>query len=354
MSINLIFKYIMVCIGLFFSIHVNAVEYRNVNIFLNGPTVTGPADAGTFASTIATWGNTGYTNICSSETLNYSVGRIELTSLLPFTGRTYQPTSAHQVFYLYESGVEGLAFNPIIGGQWLQAPMGNSRSLIPGTSVVYTGNVNNNNRKTAFPSFISAGLLKDAGRILVGQTLMPARGIHRFDCYDTNNVLQEAITVGYNPYTIYSSVTSCRPNESNYLIKMKDLSLDDVERASVGTTFESVQRGFSLNCDPNINLYVTVNDLVDPTNLTNRSKLTPDSTAKGVGFQVSTNAGNLINFSPPGSTPGMASRNQLYVKRTASNNELVNFSLMFNYLKTDNEISEGKARSIIGVTYSYQ
>lgn len=354
MLVKMIFKYVPLCLGLLVPLYANAVEHRTVTLGVNGPSVSGPADRASYASTVATYGNSGYTNVCSSETLDYTVGRIDITTILPYTGRTHQPTSSHQVYYMFDMGVDGLAFDANVNGGWLQTPMANGRSIIPGTNTVFTGAVDNTSRKTRFPTSAFSFILKDAGRVLVGQTPVPGNDVYRFECYDNSGALQETITVRYNAFTIYSSVTTCTPNTTEYLIRMRDLNLEDVEKASVNTIFESVERTFNLTCPTGIDLYLTVNDLVDSGNLTQISKLTSDSTGKGVGFQASTLSGRVFTLSPPGSTPGIPGRDQVWVKKTTTNNEAVSFSLKFNYLKTDNEVSEGKVRSILGITYSYQ
>lgn len=356
MLVKMIFKYVLLCIGLLFSLHVSAVQHKIVTLSANGGLVTGPADRQTFAASIVSMGNAAYNNACSSTNISYDVSEVRLVSLMPYTGRNDPATVSFAARYLYDIGVPGLAYTPYIIGNWMQGEMAstNGTGLIPGTTVAWKGYMPNASRTSAFYNMARGNVLKDAGRILEGSTTVSAQDYYRFECYDTDGTLQETTTIRGSQYIITSQVTSCTPNTSNYLIRMKDLNLDEVEKASVNTIFESVERNFTLTCPTGINLFLTVNDLVDSGNLTQISKLTSDSTGKGVGFQASTLAGRVFTFSPPGSTPGIPGRDQVFIRGTTSNNEAVSFSLKFNYLKTDNEISEGKVRSILGITYSYQ
>lgn len=324
-------------------------------------TLSGPADASQYASVIQNWGSRSPSAICNSAQVTYDLARIDYMPMLSYTGRTYQATSAHQILYLYDFGFSGLAMTPLYRANFFnQGEMSATESYLsihPKAQTVWSGLVTNDKRASSgFRLGYQLYLYKDAFRLPAGTHVIPPTDLYRLSCVDSKGIVQETVTVRSTGFTINSSVTACVPVEPNVVIQMNEIPLSKVEEATLGTLLETQSRGFSITCQKGINVFVSVTDLVDPTNYGGIvTKLTPDSTATGVGYVISSSAVPTgWPLSPPGSTPGIPGLKQYFLGTSTADGANLNFNLNFSYTKTANQVSEGTAKSIVGITYSYQ
>jgi hypothetical protein len=363
MLLRKFFKSILLCLGIVISIPSFAVVSKSYTLYLsNGYTATGPADAIPFAEVVQNWGIPSRAQLCSDSSLKYDVGRIDYVSLLPFTGRTFKASASHYIVYLFDIGFNGVAFSPTYLGTFMnKGTIENTtnsvqRSVPEGTQTVWEGNISNSNRGSSFNWGYGAYLYKDAIRLPSGVFNVPAQPMYQFNCYDTSGTLQETIIFNMSPFNISSSTTSCTPNQTSAIIQMTEIPLSKIEEATLGTLIETQSRGFSITCPKGINVFVSVTDLVDPSNYGSIvTKLTADSTAKGVGYIVSSpGAPTGWALSPPGSTPGIPGLTQYYLGESTVDGTNLNLNMRFSYTKTENQVSEGTAKSIVGITYSYQ
>lgn len=325
--------------------------------------ISGPADAMEYAKDIKNWGGRSPQVICASKQATYNLARIDFTPLLPYTGKTYQATSAHNIDYLFDFGFSGLAMIPMyVTNLMNQGDMPNSstamRSIKPNVQTIWTGSISNANRPTSSLTW-GYGLIlyKDALRIPAGTHIIPPQPLYRLSCIDFDGVVQETVTIVTTGFTINSVTTACTPKETNAVIQMDGIPLPTMESATIGTLIGTKYRSFSLTCEPNINVFISVNDLANPSNTGGVvSTLTADSTATGVGYVVTTSdrpAG--LTLSAPGSTPGTPSRSQYYIGTAgATGTGVPDINLGFSYTKTSNTVTEGTAKAMVGITYSYQ
>ncbi|WP_447886817.1 fimbrial protein [Serratia fonticola] len=323
--------------------------------------ISGPADSpdNMFGKIIANSGSRQHV-ICNNPNISYNLGKIEYTLLANWTGESFQSSPAHSKVYLYESGVEGLSLAPTIRGDSFNSGMtgvGVFNPAPPEPMVVWTGNMSDSNRKSpGFWAFTQIYVYKGAKR-LQNATIIPRQPLFRFTCYDTNNVAQETSTFVVSDIYIYVDVASCTPDAKATTVNMDGIPVVNIENATSSTLIGTKQQTFSLKCDPNIKVSYSVVDLNDRTNNTNTSTLTSDSTAAGVGYAITSPSGARLQFGPDGSAVGIPGQIKYFLGNsgTAAANNPMSFQLGFSYVRKPEEtIKTGTAKSLIGITYSYQ
>lgn len=312
--------------------------------------ISGPADRITYGSVIANSGSQSALKICNNSDIKYTLSRIDYEPIAPWTGQTFQSTSAHPVIYLFETGVSGFSFAPVGG-------FSEFRPLPGTTTTVWQGSINNNLRISS-PKTITIGayIYKGPDRI-VGNIVLPSMRMYRYVCYDETGKAQEAADVKYNSVLIHGVVTSCEPTSKVMTLNMDKIPASSIENSDISVNIGMKQQTFSLQCDPNIDVLVSFVDLTDTTNKTSIANLTADSTASGVGFAVTSGSGQRFLFGPDGSASGIPGQKKYYVQRsgTADKNNPMSFTIGFSYVRKPEEtFKTGSAKAMIGLTYSYQ
>lgn len=355
MKFNRVIQYFILCIGLLFSLSIFAVVETSQGLARSAINITSPADAASFGTLLSSSGTTAYYATCASNTTTYDLGRIDYETPLTYTGRLYNEN------YLYESTVNGIAIIPIYRTQAINTGdmlNGTVFSIPPKPQTVWIGNLPNserikNNLTWSFKTFV----YKDATRIEAGTYNVPQQTVFRLKCYDTAGVLQEIRSFNAGGFQVIAEVTSCTPTETSAIIQMDDIPLTTIENTEIGKPIATKSRSFSLTCQPNIDVYVSFNDLVNPSNTGKATTLTADSTATGVGYMITTssNTGGF-SLSPQGSVAGIPGATFYYYSRsgTDKSNVMPALNLGFSYVKKDNTPKEGTAKSIVGITYSYR
>ena len=352
-------KLVAMVIMLFHAHQVYA--YPEFSYYVNNHGVTleisGPADRLTFGSVIMNTGSS--TNkICSSSALNYNLQKVVYEPVATWSGRTYQATSAHVPIPLFESGVTGFALTPM-GGNTDDGPLKNFLPLYTDSKTVWSGYTENARRITNGHRVTSGlYLYKDENRF-TGTTIIPQQLMYRYLCKDGNDTTQEVYNFIFNPIIINGAVTGCTPASNAVVIDMDKIAQSKIENADSSTLIGTKQSVFSLQCDPNINVFISFVDLSDPTNTSDTATLTADSTATGVGFALTGPQGKRLVFGPDGSAIGVPGQQKYFIQNSgsaySSRNNPISTTFGFSYVrKTDEAIKPGTAKAVIGLTYSYQ
>ena len=340
-------------------LQVNPVlAYPETTIYISngGRTIemSGPADLSPFGRIM---GNTGSTvnNICNNRTVNYTLRSIVYEPVAVWTGRIFQATSSHSPIPLFESGVPGFSLTPMGGNTDLGYPA-NFSPLATEITTVWTGTQATATRLVRFTS--GAYVYKDETRF-TGSTVIPQQTLYRYLCKDGDGITQEAYTYVLRPITINGTVTGCTPTNTAVVLDMDKIAMNTIENADASTLIGTRQSTFALQCDPNINVSVSVVDLSDPKNRSNTATLTADSTATGVGFAVTGPSGTRLIFGADGSAAGTPNQDKYFIatasSASASRNNPVSTRLNFSYVrKPEEELKAGSAKAVIGLTYSYQ
>ncbi|MCS3433418.1 fimbrial protein [Klebsiella sp. BIGb0407] len=317
-------------------------------------TVSGPADQLAFGSIIFNTGSAVH-NICNDRTVNYTLRSIVYEPVATWTGRIFQSTSAHTPIPLFESGVPGFSLTPMGGNTDLGYPA-NFSPLATAITTVWTGTQGTATRQVRFTAGVY--LYKDENR-LTGSTIIPGQTMYRYLCKDGEGTTQEAYNFVFRPITINGAVTGCAPVNNAVVIEMDKIAMNTIENTDNSTLIGTRQSTLTLQCDPNINVSVSIVDLSDQKNRSETATLTADSTASGVGFAVTGPAGRRLVFGPDGSAVGVPEQQKYFIQNSgnasASRNNPVSTQFGFSYVrKPEEELKAGSAKAVIGFTYSYQ
>ncbi|WP_426817303.1 fimbrial protein [Winslowiella sp. 2C04] len=319
--------------------------------------VTGPADRMSFANLISSSGSSAY-SMCNSWTVGYDLARVDYVPRLPYTGTKRVWAAGTYTNYLFETGSPGITVTPYGGSRSANADIPAEFSGMPPTAaVVWRGNMPDATRKqnNGIRLIYGVYVYKGAER-LTGAMTVPEQTMYQYNCVDTKNVVQEINYINLATLQILGTVTGCTPNSKSAIINMDGVPISTAEQATESTLINTKQQTFSLQCDPNINLSYSVVDLNDPTNNSTISTLTSDSSATGIGYALTTQAGTRIQFGPEGSAPGIPGQQKYFigVAGTQGMNSM-SHTLGFSYVRKSSEpLKTGSVKSLIGITYSYQ
>jgi len=327
---------------------------RYINSGGQSTTVSGPADRLSFGSIVHNTASTVHM-ICNDRTVNYTLRSIVYEPLAVWTGRIFQATSAHAPIPLFESGIPGFSLTPVGGNTDLGYP-GNFSPLATEIRTVWTGTQGTATRMVRFTT--GAYVYKDETRF-TGNAVIPQQTMYRYLCKDGEGTTQEAYTFVLRPITVNGTVTGCTPTNTAVVLEMDKIAMNTIENADASTLIGTRQSTFALQCDPNINVSVSVVDLSDPKNRSGTATLTADSTATGVGFAVTGPSGTRLIFGADGSAAGTPNQDKYFIatasSASASRNNPVSTRLNFSYVrKPEEELKAGSAKAVIGLTYSYQ
>jgi len=321
-------------------------------ILLRDIRISGPADRNPVGTIFYNSGSQ-WETICRNTSLVYDLARIEYTPLLPLqNGRTTLP-------YMYESGVKGIGLGPQIRGDSFNVAItGNGifNSAPPVQQDVWRGKMVNSDRVNVRFSVFNLLYISRGIDRLENSPMLPLTELYRYTCYDDKNVAQETDTFYFNARPIYINVTGCTPDAKVRTINMEGVAVANIENAAASTLIGTKQQTFSLKCDPSIVVRYSVVDLNNPTNKTTTSTLTSDSTAAGVGYAITSSNGTRLQFGPDGSAAGVPGQTKylLGVAGTTANSPM-SLQLGFSYVRKPEEaLKTGSAKSLIGITYSYQ
>ncbi|WP_438395627.1 fimbrial protein [Caballeronia sp. DA-9] len=118
----------------------------------------------------------------------------------------------------------------------------------------------------------------------------------------------------------------------------------------VGSTDGETNLNVGLNCDPGLKVYTTLTDVSTPANDSTTLSLSPESTARGIGYQILFN-GVPIVFGPDSAVVG--NRGQFLMTPTQTTGGVVTVPLTARYIRTGT-IGTGSANAKATFTMSYQ
>lgn len=331
---------------------------NNLNVNSNGSIqISGPADRRPFGTIINNTGSRIY-NICNSRVISYTLSSIEYVPQLEWTGKMFQSSSAHVPIPLFNYDVEGLSLTPMGGNTDLGYP-GNYSPLPTERTTVWTGSRDDTERR-GWPYRVTTGayIYKDETR-LTGNTTLPQKTMYTYLCKDANGTIQEAYNVIIPSINLVGTVTGCTPTNNTVVVEMDKIAIGRLENADPSTLMGTKPLTFSLQCDPNIDLFVSFVDLSNQANKSETAELTQDSTASGVGFAITGPTGRRFQFGPDGSATNVPGQTKYYIQNSGtaspSQNNLITTRFGFSYVRDLEKILKpGTAKGIIGITYSYQ
>lgn len=339
----------------------SAFAYPEFSYYMNSGAssfdISGPADKREYGKVVYNSGSSNY-NICTSKEVNYTLSSVVYENLGTWTGRTHQESSAHPVIPLFESGVKGVSLTPV-GGPFYEGFPANYSPLGTETKTVWSGYQENAYRTAnGFRAQTGVYIYKDEQRI-AGATVIPQQRMYRYLCKDASGTTQEVYNFDFRPVTMTGTVTGCTPTNSAVVLDMDKVAEGTIKNADSSTLINTKKSMFSLQCDPNIDVFISFVDLSDQTNVTETAKLTADSTAKGVGFAVTGPTGKRLRFGPDGSATNVPGQQKYYIQNSgsasASRNNPVSTQFGFSYVRNpDEDVKSGTAKAVIGLTYSYQ
>jgi type 1 fimbria pilin len=118
---------------------------------------------------------------------------------------------------------------------------------------------------------------------------------------------------------------------------------------NIGSVGGSAMRTIQLNCPSASNVRMVISDATTPANRSSTLTLSPDSTAAGVGIQVSYN-GNAVLYGEDSSA--VATVNQFAIGDNLLG--VVSIPLTAQYIRTDANLRAGSVRGAATFTMSYQ
>lgn len=361
-----LFRFIILLMSLLFSSFSSAVIERSGFVFMKRGKIeiNGPADSFGYNYVVEVLGFNDVGVLCSSPDVNYTLGSIRYRNLMK------QISNSTTSYYLYDINYPGLAYAPLYRTAFInRGPMQGSsydlRPAPPEEQQIWGGYVENDKRITegTFYMQLGANLFKTEARLPVGETPVPSTPIVQFECYGTDGVLYERYTYSTEPAKIVTTLRTCTPTGGTYgVFAMGDVPISTIQNSAIGKSILTRSRVFTLNCDPNLRVYLGLSDLVDPSNINTRvSTLTADSTGKGAAFSVALPnplyppEASIMLFSSPGSAPSTPNVYLYHVGNTGSDGKgVTSHTLEVSLVRTDEEVKQGTLKSIVGITYSYQ
>ncbi|MEY0878394.1 fimbrial protein [Providencia manganoxydans] len=317
--------------------------------------ISGPADQIPYGEVIKNPGSWSGIGICNNSDIQYTLSRVEYEPIAQWTGQTYKASSAHPTINLFETGISGFSFAPM-GGMSNNAP-NDFKPLPISKTIVWQGNMNNSARLSS-PIRVTIGvyIYKGPDRI-TGSLVIPSQKMYRYVCYDQAGKAQEATSVMYNAINVNATISSCTPTNKVITLDMDKIPASLIKNSDALTNIGTKQQTFSLLCDPNVQVFASVVDLADTTNKSTVSKLTPNSSASGIGFSVTNSSGQRLQFGPDGSATNIPGQQKYFIQKAGNSdkNNPISYSLGFSYVRKPEEVFKtGTAISVIGITYSYQ
>ncbi|MBV7436886.1 fimbrial protein [Aeromonas sp. sif2416] len=172
----------------------------------------------------------------------------------------------------------------------------------------------------------------------------------RLECRDSAGQMYQEM-VGQRSVTVNVAARGCDvTSPANTYIDFGELSTRDF--SAVGSTTGTIPSMINLQCDPNVEIKVTLSDQTNASNRTDIVNLTAASTAGGLGVQV-VNPGTGTPYLLGPDDAGAHGINQYPLGLSGPNGGVFNLPLGFRYIQTG-DMTSGTATALVGVTFSYQ
>lgn len=246
---------------------------------------------------------------------------------------------------VYETGIPGIGYALMasvyngesstsspwsaVTSDWTQIPSGRKQGQANvRVALVFTGALTTGTYTTPF---------REIGEVFEGKTIGDR----------TTKIYLDSIKI--NVTATGCSLTSPTQNDITLpqLLASRLASIGDVSDAS-GTT------SLRVNCKQPTSVYVTLTDVVTPTNTGNVLSLAPDSKATGVGVQFfKQGSATPLGFGPDSSNKGNTNQ-WLAGTLTGSSGGNLTIPLVAKYVKTEPKITPGSVNARASFTLSYQ
>jgi len=168
----------------------------------------------------------------------------------------------------------------------------------------------------------------------------------RFVNNATGTYLSRTIHWKDSPIKIRSIPKSCSATMQDVQVNLDSVPASRL--TAPGATAGDKAFNVGLRCSPGTNVYVTLTDLTDPGNTSDRLTLAPGSTASGVQLRLLRANGVPVGYGPDSMSPG--TRNQWYVGPSGSTTGI---PLTAQYI-ADGPVTAGSVKGRASFTLSYQ
>lgn len=232
---------------------------------------------------------------------------------------------------IYQTGIPGIGMK-ITASPYGNLPMDITRERYPGYDYFITDYY-----YVYIIKLIKTGYIPAGGQIF-GYPLLRSYLIN----YENTPFTSSSLT---QPLNIILKRPTCSINTPNFSANLGEVSISDFN--TDGRTLPK-QFSIDLNCEggtKSADIYVTLTDANNPTNITSRLDLSPDSTAQGIALEVNNRFG-VVNFGPD--VEGLGNPGQWNDGSTAAGSYSIPLSV--NYVRLPGPIKGGSANS--GVTYT--
>ncbi|MBW5407589.1 fimbrial protein [Morganella morganii] len=260
----------------------------------------------------------------------------------------YQTSIDGSTYTIFSSEMAGIGW--IMGardnGTQIWTPLTNSETTVYPFAGGGTGG------STSFGANIRFAFVKLPGNLPIGVNTFPNQKIADFRCY-RNTSLIETAKILVNTTNINVQALACEVT-SNKTVSVLLGTFSKAELPSVGSNFGGASTIVNLSCDSGVIPWMTLSDASDPSNVSNIIKLSPDSTAEGIGVQA------FYDDEPTAKLLGLDSSskgnpNQFQIgNKTSSNGQVITVPLSFKYIRMQETVKAGDANAVATVTFSYQ
>lgn len=273
--------------------------------------------------------------------------RSSIISSQPSSG--YTTTINGSTYTIYTTNIPGIGW--IMGvrdpNAPLWTPLTNSELQIypyPGGPVSDSYNLGAN---------VQFAFVKLPGSLAVGTNTFPRQQIATVYCYPNDSNPRESANIYVDTTQIKVQALACQVTTAkNVAIPLGEFTLNQLP--PVNGNFGEFSSTVELSCDSGLTPWMTISDASNAGNTSNVIKLSPDSTASGVGVQVFYN-NQTVAKSLGMDTSSKGNPNQFQINnKTTSNGQHVSVPLQFKYIRTEQVVKPGDANAAATITFSYQ
>mgnify|MGYP003946056023 CR=1 FL=1 len=230
----------------------------------------------------------------------------------------------------YETGIPG------IGIQFRAAVPGMSNTQLAPFNHSTTGMNASFNAGVTFVVTGPVGSGSVAGNKLPAMTWRTAQGSQR---------ISYVLSVSG---TLTVAGTTCAVRDASLRVSMPPVTTSALSH--VGSTVG--EKSFSIDldrCTQGLKVYLTMTDVTDPSNRSNTLRLDSESTAQGIGYQI-THDSLPVGFGPDSAIAG--NTNQWYAGQPSG--DILSIPLTARYVRTSEKVIPGPANARASFTMSYQ
>ncbi|UNK24185.1 fimbrial protein [Yersinia intermedia] len=320
----------------------------SVNLNLSVPTINykNPADAVTdFNLLTGQWDATASNQFCAFAEVAKQKNQAVIVSSSTPSG--YSAVMEGVTYTIFSTNMNGIGW--IMGAKDTAAPSWTPLTSSQTTVYPFPGHSNAVNNLGANIQF---AFVKLPGYLSPGTNIFPTQKIADFNCY-LDGVFIQSSSININTATINISALSCQVATAKSVpIPLGMFMTSDLP--AVGRNFGNYSTAVQLSCDSGVTPWMTISDASNANNTSNIIKLSPDSTASGIGVQVFyDNQATAKSLGADSSSKNNLNQFQVNNK-TTSNGQTVSIPLQFKYIRTEEAVTAGDANATATVTFSYQ